>query len=114
VVHPEGKTLSFHIGPHAPNIDPDDVQLVHRLWLNLRRDPQMGDLHHSDIITYALTRMAKEYAKDRQTTAQDLLHSIADTKKHHGLGSSSLFDELDHRPGYVVSDPNCAPTENKK
>ncbi len=37
VVSPDGEALSFHIGPHAPIIQPPDVQLVHRLWLNLRK-----------------------------------------------------------------------------
>ena len=39
VVSPDGDTKVFYIGPHAPALSPDDVQLVHRLWLNMRRDP---------------------------------------------------------------------------
>jgi len=62
----------FYIGPHAPNLGPDDVQLVHRLWLNMRRDPSMPDLHHSDIITYALTRLAGQYAREKQEILRDL------------------------------------------
>jgi hypothetical protein len=48
------------------------VQLVHRLWLNMRRDPSMHDLHHSDIITYSLTRMAGQYAREKQEILRDL------------------------------------------
>jgi len=58
VVPPTGEAESFHIGPHAPTIPASDVQLVHRLWLNMRRDPDMDDLHHSDIVSFALTRLA--------------------------------------------------------
>jgi hypothetical protein len=50
---PNGEVKVFYIGPHAPKLSPDDVQLVHRLWLNMRRDPSVQELHHSDIITYA-------------------------------------------------------------
>ena len=39
VVDPSGQAKVFYIGPHAPALSPDDVQLVHRLWLNMRRDP---------------------------------------------------------------------------
>ena len=56
VVDSTGEAKVFYIGPHAPKLSPDDVQLVHRLWVNMRRDPSVQDLHHSDIITYALTR----------------------------------------------------------
>jgi len=29
------------------------------------RDPSVPDLHHSDIITYALTRLAGQYAREK-------------------------------------------------
>jgi len=72
VIDPGASVKVFYIGPHAPNLSPDDVQLVHRLWLNMRRDPSMPDLHHSDIITYALTRMASQYAREKQEILRDL------------------------------------------
>jgi len=43
VIDPGGESKVFYIGPHAPNLRPDDVQLVHRLWLNMRRDPSVQD-----------------------------------------------------------------------
>jgi hypothetical protein len=72
VISPTGETKVFYIGPHAPTLGPDDVQLVHRLWLNMRRDPSMQDLHHSDIITYALTRLAGQYARENVEILRDL------------------------------------------
>jgi hypothetical protein len=72
VVEPNGNFKVFYIGPHAPNLSPDDVQLVHRLWLNMRRDPSVSDLHHSDIITYALTRLAGQYAREKVEILRDL------------------------------------------
>ncbi|MGA7341215.1 MAG: APC family permease [Terracidiphilus sp.] len=72
VIGPEGETKVFFIGPHAPALSPEDVQLVHRLWLNMRRDPSAADLHHSDIITYALTRLAGQYAREKAEILRDL------------------------------------------
>ena len=72
VVSPGGEPKVFYIGPHAPALSPEDVQLVHRLWLNMRRDPSMQDLHHSDIITYALTRLAGHYAREKNEILRDL------------------------------------------
>ena len=72
VIGADGSTKVFYIGPHAPALGPEDVELVHRLWLNMRRDPLAGDLHHSDIITYALTRLATQYAREKQETLRDL------------------------------------------
>jgi amino acid transporter len=72
VVAADGSFKVFYIGPHAPALSPEDVQLVHRLWLNMRRDPTACDLHHSDIITYALTRLAGQYAREKADILRDL------------------------------------------
>ena len=104
VIKPDGAALSFHIGPHAPTIEPHEVQLVHRLWLNLRRAPHMQDLHHSDILTYALTRMANEFARDKQGTLRDLQKCIEESHNRHGLGGR--YEEVDDAgPGYAIQGP---------
>ncbi len=72
VVMPDGTAKSFHIGPHAPTLEPQDVALVHQLWLKFRRHPSMQELHHSDIVTYALDRLSAEY----RITPQDVLHGL--------------------------------------
>ncbi len=72
VIGHDGETKVFFIGPHAPTLSADDVQLVHRLWLNMRRDPSMLELHHSDIITYALTHLAGQYAREKEEILRDL------------------------------------------
>jgi amino acid transporter len=106
IVKPDGASLSFHIGPHAPAIEPHEVQLVHRLWLNLRRAPEMQDLHHSDILSYALTRMATEFARDKEGTVKDLKKCIEESHHRHGLGGMR-YEELDEAgPGYAIKAPH--------
>ena len=108
VVPPTGEGESFHIGPHAPTIPASDVQLVHRLWLNLRRDPDMEHLHHSHIVTFALNRLALHYADDRSDVVQQLHRSVQEEKDRLGLGGVSRFRETDDDgPGYslVSEDP---------
>src|ERR1700756_1082670 len=86
---PNGEAQGFHIGPHAPTLQADDVQLVHRLWLNFRRDPEMQGLHHSDIVTYALTRLAIEYARDKQETLRDIRRYRKDGSTRSGTVESA-------------------------
>ena len=102
VIKPDGESLSFHIGPHAPTIRPDEVQLVHRLWLNLRRAPGMQDLHHSDIVSYALTRMANEFARDKQATLKGLQQCIEQAGSRRKLGSSYREEMDESGPGYAI------------
>ncbi|MGA8108972.1 MAG: APC family permease [Acidobacteriaceae bacterium] len=86
VVMPDGEAQAFHIGPHAPALQAEDVQLVHRLWLNFRRDPEMQGLHHSDIVTYALTRLAMDYARDKLETLRNLRRYTQDAGRDAPLG----------------------------
>jgi hypothetical protein len=76
------------------------VQIVHRLWLNLRKAPEMHDLHHSDVISYALTRMASEFTRDREGTLQGLRTSIQEQNTKQRLGGPRFdafeTDELDY------------------
>jgi hypothetical protein len=101
VVDPSGEAKVYYIGPHAPKLSPDDVQLVHRLWVNMRRDPSMQELHHSDIITYALTHLAGQYAREKQEILRDLRNyraAEAPTSAHPGSqeisGLSSASGQL--------------------
>jgi amino acid transporter len=97
VIMPDGESEAFHIGPHAPALRAEDVQLVHRLWLNFRRDPEMQGLHHSDIVTYALTRMAMDYARDKQETLRDLRRFTQDSGRDSRLGITSRAPDREDR-----------------
>jgi len=94
VIHPTGESLSFHIGPHAPTLAANDVELVHRLWLGMRHAPNMHHLHHSDIVTYALHRVASDFTLDRDATLHDLQHCIAEQSAPRGLGGA-LYERLE-------------------
>jgi amino acid transporter len=100
VVPANGEVKVFYIGPHAPSLSPDDVQLVHRLWLNMRRDPAVQDLHHSDIITYALTRLAGQYAREKADIVRDLrgVRAAASVPDAPRLGSPNPSDETVVQP----------------
>ncbi len=104
VIGPSGDTKVFYIGPHAPALGPEDVELVHRLWLNMRRDPSAAELHHSDIITYALTRLASQYAREKQEVLRDLRNSSAARSSPVSL---RLGVQDSHGPGEIKESPRA-------
>ncbi len=106
VIGANGETKVFYIGPHAPTLGPDDVQLVHRLWLNMRRDPSVQDLHHSDIITYALTRLAGQYAREKVEILRDLRNYRASESPSLRIGGHELG-------GVTPSSPDPGPPTPK-
>ena len=94
VVYPDHTVESFRIGPHTPTMKSEDVQLVHRMWLNMRREPLMQDLHHSDIVTAALTRLARDYGRDKN----DVLGLLRKGRKDAAVAAmgANFIAEPDH------------------
>lgn len=91
VVRPEGAVDTYRIGPHTPTMKAEDVRLVHKLWLDLKRYPGTDDIHHSDIVTLALTRLARDYNLDKE----DLLKNL----KRVASGPSPKASALLREPG---------------
>jgi amino acid transporter len=112
VVMEDGSAQAYHIGPHAPHLQPDDVQLVHRLWLNFRRDPDLAALHHSDIVTYALTRLASEYARDKLETVKGLKRSASkDAAPTRAFGKPNAAREGANDYNVLAPKPNADKTD---
>lgn len=60
------KDITFvNLGPHPPRLWPEDIALVHRLWLELSGRGPGAKLHHRDIIGVALRRMNEELHSER-------------------------------------------------
>ncbi len=65
VLENEKDTMFFNLGPHPPRLWPQDVDLVHRLWLELSAAGPGSKLHHRDIVGVALRRMNVELHSER-------------------------------------------------
>jgi amino acid transporter len=72
VVHPDVTVETYRIGPHTPTMKSEDVHLVHKLWLDIKRHSGTEEIHHSDIVTLALTRLARDYNLDKDELLKTL------------------------------------------
>ena len=80
IVQPGSIVDTFRIGPHTPTMKNEDVILLHRLWLNVTREPGLENVHHHDILTQALTRFARDFsAHDHEEIVKEL--------RRHGVRS---------------------------
>ena len=58
VISPDRPSTFVNLGPHPPRLWPEDVELLHDIWLNLSESEQLGcRLHHRDIVGVALRRL---------------------------------------------------------
>ncbi len=77
IVGPEGRPDDFMLGAHAPPLGPGEIERIHRLWLDLSRQPGLAALHHADIVRLALLRLDDELAGSGRRDALDDLRDVA-------------------------------------
>jgi amino acid transporter len=65
VLENQKDVMFFNLGPHPPRLWPEDVDLVHRLWLEIGARGPGSKLHHRDIVGVALRRMLAELNSER-------------------------------------------------
>jgi amino acid transporter len=57
---PNGDKVYKVLGPHAPNLTANEVNLLHRLWLRFSEASAPLELHHHDVVHFALEEVMKE------------------------------------------------------
>jgi amino acid transporter/nucleotide-binding universal stress UspA family protein len=66
VYAPDGSVREYALGPHAPRMRPQDVELMHKLWLNITGDPRFAGAHHYHIVALALEELQRELSTDQR------------------------------------------------
>jgi amino acid transporter len=57
---PNGDKIYKVLGPHAPNLTANEVNLLHSLWLRFSDVLAPQELHHHDVVHFALEEVKKE------------------------------------------------------
>jgi hypothetical protein len=78
---PQGEHEFFLLGPHAPNLTRNEVNLVHQLWLRLGDLVRPEELHHHDVVHFALNEVKQELMEGKeQDVAQRLKDHLVQNK----------------------------------
>ena len=57
-IHTPDHTLGeYYLGPHEPRLRQQDLELLHKTWLELSADPEFASLHHYHLVGLALVRL---------------------------------------------------------
>lgn len=57
IYSPTGQEHVFYLGPHAPHLTPKEIDLLHNIWLQLSDDVAPAELHHHDVVHFALQEL---------------------------------------------------------
>jgi hypothetical protein len=81
---PGGQREFFLLGPHAPNLTSNEVRLVHRLWLRFSDLVSPDEIHHHDVVHFALDEVLKELEDGKEAdVAARLKEHINKNKAAH-------------------------------
>jgi amino acid transporter len=86
VCAPDGAVREYALGPHTPRMRPQDVELMHKLWLNITADPKFAGAHHYHIVALALEELQRELGTEERTQLLQKLHEEMAAPPRNELG----------------------------
>jgi hypothetical protein len=76
----------FYLGPHSPQLTPKEVELLHQIWLKMSDQLEGEEIHHHDIIHFALAEIERGIAQDGNSDVlkrmREHLHEIQDRRRN--------------------------------
>jgi len=79
---PHGREHVFYLGPHAPRLTPKEIDLLHGVWLELSCEVAPEELHHHDVVHFALSELGDEMRNSqREEVLRRLRQHLQDVKR---------------------------------
>jgi len=72
---PDGTIYEYPLGPHTPRLRSQDLELMHKVWLDVTSDPKFAGAHHYHVVALALEELQRELNSEQRT---ELLNKLAD------------------------------------
>jgi amino acid transporter len=66
VCAPDGTVREYALGPHTPRLRSQDVELMHKLWLDITSDTKFSGAHHYHIVALALEELQRELGTEER------------------------------------------------
>jgi amino acid transporter len=82
VFAPDGTMKDYAVGPHTPRLRSQDIDLMHKVWLDITADSKYCGAHHYHVVALALEELQRELnTEQRGPLLAKLLDEMHDTPK---------------------------------
>jgi amino acid transporter len=82
IITPGRPSMFVNLGPHPPRLWPEDVDIVHEMWLEISDQYAGSKVHHRDIVGVALRRMRSQLSStERDEVVRDILDELSHRKE---------------------------------
>jgi amino acid transporter len=87
---PNSQEHIFYLGPHAPHLTPKEIDLLHSLWLEFSKDVAPEELHHRDVVHFALNELVREtHNSGREEVLERLREHLREIRTHRAPAPKS-------------------------
>ena len=66
ILFPSGQEHIFYLGPHTPRLTPKEIDLLHSIWLELSSGLAPQEIHHHDVVHFALNELRQELGNSQR------------------------------------------------
>jgi hypothetical protein len=73
IITPTGGRHEYPLGPHEPRLRPRDLELLHKIWLEITSDPRYAGLHHYHVVALALEELERNLGSEKRQALLDEL-----------------------------------------
>jgi hypothetical protein len=75
IAAPDGDSLIYSLGPHTPRLRPQDLELLHNIWLEITANPEYRGLHHYHVVALALRELQRQLKSGNRDEVLELLQN---------------------------------------
>ena len=66
IIFPTGEEHVFYLGPHAPHLTSKEIDLLHSIWLEVSGELAPAEVHHHDIVHFALDELQTDLSRGKR------------------------------------------------
>ena len=76
VIGADDEIRDYYLGAHAPDLSDEEINFIHKLWLNVREERGLESIRHKQIVVAALVRLADELHEHERQEVLDFLRAL--------------------------------------
>ena len=83
VIGSDDEILEFYLGAHPPDLSDEEIEFIHKLWLDVSHERGLENLRHKELVTAAVVRLADELHGNRRRQVLDFLRTLRKVESVH-------------------------------
>lgn len=73
IFEPDGNEHVVYLGPHPPRLTPKEIDLLHNIWLRVSQALAPEEVHHNDVVHFALEELQREIEQEGEPAVLERL-----------------------------------------